>query len=328
VNVRRAAALFVLAGAGGVLAPGPARADPPRLESFGFWNLARLGATGPVRLTPAARVRRFTFILPEGARQGAGSWYLVRLDFRLVLQRRSGNGVVYVEANTRGHAGGLVEFRVHRKRGAPELTWNAIGIVDGIQTGRTRSRSVTVRFRNYVQERGIAAGLNTLSFDYQELGEARVERVELLPSSGIEFTDRSPALVRFGIPTLTKEVHVGDRVRIPFALRNDGDRPVGAVRVRVEYPGNDLRLIGPAERSYPTVEKGIHGTFEFKALHAGHHVLGIFASTRSNHPGAEVQLDVAPRPVGRPLWAWALIVVGVGGVAGLGAHGLLRSRSG
>lgn len=319
MNVRSVAALTTLAVIGTY--PGTARAgEPARISSFGFWSLGRLGVPGPVVLRRGARVRSVSYVLPESAAQGSGSWYLVRLNFTLVVSATSAPGVVYVEAKTQGHAGASVEFHVGRKGRRRALAWNAIGIVDGIQRGTTASRLVDVRFRNYVQERGVTGGVNTLSFDYVELGGARVDRVEIRPSSGIEHTDRSPALVRFGIPARSKDIHVGDRFSIPFALRNDGGRSAGAVKVHIDYPNGDLRLLGTADRVYRTVDGGVRGRFDFDAVRLGRHAVGIFATSRSNHPGVEIQIEVVPRPSGRPWWGLALLGVGVAGVAAVTVH--------
>jgi hypothetical protein len=319
---------LALAGAGGA---GAATGSTPKLDRFDRWSLRELGGPEPAVLSPGTqRSISVQYELPKGASQGVGEWYIIHLQVRVAVAAESGNGVIYVQAKTDDHACALVEISPRRQGGGLETRWNAVGIIDGIQGGTQHGRTVSIDYRNYLQVKGVQPGLNTLTIEYQELGGAHIERVDVLPGTALERTRQSPALVNLGIPSLREEIRVGEDFVIPFKLRNDGDRSAGRMVVEVQYPHEALRLRGTPRRRFalgsgpPAV-----GNFDFKALAPGTHVVGVFASTRSNRPGAELRIRVLPAAqASGTRWSWALVVgAAIAGAAVLAQWWRRRGRA-
>lgn len=285
-------------GAASLAGTGESKA-PVTIRDFGLWTLRELGYTDEVRHATNAdydRPRIF-FGLPAEASQGPRNWYLVRLHVRLVLAPNSGPGKILLSATTNGAACALIEFRAAPKAGRPTIRWTSVGIVDGARSGSSSSRTVELRYANYLQKSGVRPGTNELDFQVARYGSVRIDEVRIFDDSGIEFTPLSPANVRLAATrTSTRPVHIGESFVVHFSLRNRGDRAARGIRVSASYPAKLLLLKTRQPIRIPTLRHGASATgrLVFVARRAGKTPIFVTASTSSNHPGDAITVKIRP----------------------------------
>jgi hypothetical protein len=306
-----------------------AAAHATLVHARGVWTLPMLGygdQTFPLR-RDRERVT-LAYRLPRGAQQGARDWYLVRLNFRARLGRRSGAGLAYVSALTNGRAAAQIKLEVARVRGRLHTTWSGVGLVDGRVERTTTGRTLDVRFANYLQLAGVRPGRNQLVFQYERYGNARFDRLRIIRDSGIEVSPLSPARLRLTVRLPSATVAVGDTFTVPFRLTNDGDRAAKEVVVTPQFAADALRLVGAPTRRFPLLPRSAEGAFRFKALAPGAYdvVLGVRSST--NRPAAVIRVPIQPAGAkgGIGAGAWLALLALLALLVGVTSVALRRGR--
>jgi hypothetical protein len=283
-------AVFLLTGAFG-------GARPVEINGYGLWTLHRLGYPDEVRHDTKADLRRprILYRLPPTASQGPRDWYLIRLHLRVVLNRTTGPGTLYVTSTTDAATCGLVELRVDRISGR-RIDWTSSGIVNGIQHGHSRGRILELRYANYLQRAGVKGGINDLDFQLTRRGSLRVSEVRILDDSGIEFSRLGPAEVHLNAHLLSSRsvINVGHRFVVQFILSNEGERTSHRIHVGAAYSSSRVRLLRARGVEVASLrrDEASHGSFTFLARKPGRTTIFLSGDTSSNHPGDAVSVVI------------------------------------
>ena len=81
------------------------------ITSHGFYSLADMGY-GDITLGDVQKNYTINYLLPENATQGPENWYVLRLNFTIEI---SGNGLVYLSADTNRYTCAQIKFEVQNK---------------------------------------------------------------------------------------------------------------------------------------------------------------------------------------------------------------------
>jgi citrate lyase gamma subunit len=262
----------------------------------------------------------FQFRLPDGAIQGPEEWYTVHHNYILVLARDSGPGVVWVTASTNERTAAQIEYTVRRSRETLLVRESRVDLVNGAVTRVLRSRLSAVHFRNYLQYEGVRGGTNTIRFAVEASGRARVERLEVQPTSGVFRTSRSPYPLKIHPSMAKRPIQVGDTFAIELTLSRRTSERIADVKVRPVYDRGTFTLHGRPIRYRAQLDRPHQMLFEFKAREAGTHDLRFLVDSNRNRPSAVIRLLVGPRgstssgSIGGILWAvlFAPLAVGLG----------------
>lgn len=290
------------------------------LRGRGYWSLRDLGS-GDLKIPLSGHsgqgIARFD--LPQDARQGPDTWYLVRLHAGLELRSNTGNGLVYISALTNGRASNQIEVEVQRDSVCGvRLRWSVVDLLTGYRAREVCGPSIDLETTNFAQYRGIRPGSNALAFRIERIDDIEVDSVRIFPDSGISVSGLGPAKLRFEPVTLARVVHPGTRFNLPFILRNVGDRPARNVKVGLEpVPGLDRPRARTHWYEVIAPHSSVEGVFSVKARRPGYHSLTIGATSTANRPAIELELPVLPRTdeSGARVRRWALI----GGLGLIGA---------
>jgi hypothetical protein len=294
------ASLLVLGAAGGLNAqPAEAVGPPARpivvLHDSRWLRPTRVavpaGVTLRVYRSPALTL---PFVLSPGARNGRGTFYLVRLVARLYLAGRGGpNTVGDVSEKTDGATGLDIQAAPigDGSRGGP-LSLDLLDLISGHSVIKPGTRSIRVDEENYTQDSGIRGGPNRLSIQVNGFGAALVRAVEVLPGTGVYETSRAPATLSATTPAKIR-VTKGATLRIPVRLSVSGDDARG-VTVRTIVGGSALRALGPTSATLGTVSQDRPRTIEltFRASRAGEAIVNVDASGRNAEGSATTVVSV------------------------------------
>jgi hypothetical protein len=321
--------LCLLLSLAGVAVPvgvgGPASA----IGGDNYRSLRALGS-GDLEIPVARSTAKMAveFNLPPQARQGPDVWYLVRLHASLEVSSESGRGLVYVSTLVNGRASNQIEVEVGPNADCGmSLKWSAVDLLEGHTADVICGSRLDLRSTNFAQYRAIRPGASTLTFQMEQLDHVKVESLRIFSDSGILISTRGPARLRFKAVTLDDVVNRGERVAVPFVLRNVGDRPARNVAVGFEsVPG--LKNLGDTVRRYDTIAPAIavRSAFPIKARRAGRHRLTIAATSTANRPAIELELPVLPDDTERRSGVSRLILIGGLVLFGLGVAILAIER--
>lgn len=292
--------------------------EPVVIDSFGVWNLAKLNRQSST-WSPGdgESIQVASYILPAGAQQGSGAWYLAHLRFAIEFNEQSGEGFAYVSVHTNDRAVIQVKFAATQREGALVVNWSTVDLLDGRQERETTDRRIEVANANYLQTAGVQAGVNTLTLRVEQHQGLKIDRLEVFDDSGIEYTPVGPAKLKLTVLLEEQRVRVGETFSIGYALHNEGDRLVEGV-VEAVHSQQALATSDDAPQQV-TVDAGSTQTGEllFTALLAGQHQVMLRVKSGSNRPGAVVGVRVendadhlATRAV-LVQWGAPLIVVGL-----------------
>ncbi len=193
--MRFAAAALALA----VTSSGAAAARPRHVvpAGFGSWTLARLGYDDLVLHEDPRDARAsvsVTYMLPPGAHQGHGSWWLIRLHYRVAVRADAYAPAEFNVAgsvNERFFASTIWNLR-RRADGSLVLKSDDLGLVKG-HVVRTSARLVReIRFANYLPYKGVRPGANVLRFDLTSNAVPLVRWVRIYADTTLIHQRRGP----------------------------------------------------------------------------------------------------------------------------------------
>ncbi len=318
---RRAIALFLLSlSATLALADAEARGEPG-LPGGGpgepggairTWTLGDLSGGGiSISTRPRVATRSVGFDLPHGASQGPNSWYLMRLHFTIEFRKDSGPGYASVSALSNGFAAAQAEFHVRGEGSEPLVKWNTLGLVDGYESGSSRSR-VEVDFQNYLQFSGVQGGTNRLTLRLERLGSVDIRRVLVFPDTGVSRTPLSPGKIALDVSVLDSQITLGETFEVHAELEDTGGMAVPSIRVSV-LPGDGLQVRGPQTLSIPRLSPGepLETTFALHPTRPGKHQFEIAVDSLSSDPSATFEVTVPSPPGGKKLLQAILYWLGV-----------------
>jgi hypothetical protein len=285
-TLRLAASFAVAMAVGASAASAPAASEPA-------WTLQSLGQPA-LQLPVHEHVGEQTvpFDVPSTAPSAQKRWYLGRLHFEIKFDRSSGPGLVYVSLLTNDRAAILVKFRTKRRHGRLRVLWNTVDLLHGRRDHTTASPRIMEKVSNFLQDRGLRPGPNTLAFRIERYGRARVRAATVLEDSGVLSTIRGPAHLTLEVPVRDRRIAVGDQFSLPYVVRSTGDRSPERVSVAVQYDQRALTALGATTRRLDPHASTWHGRFRLRAKRAGttHVLLGV--KSTANRPGADIAVRV------------------------------------
>lgn len=263
-----------------------ATASARDVSVLAFPQPARLIARGP---SEAILGRRFSF--PASAHDGAGSWYYVRLDLRLVTSGSGDRGPLVISASLNGLTSNRIEVRQRAGESCATVSeWNSVDLVRGFVRKRQCGGDLSLVSLNFVQRHAVHGGL--ARFVVQASGSLRpADSVTVLPGSGVYRTSRGPGRLTFLAFESDVSLQRGQWAKLPFTVRNLGGRSVRHVSVTAA-PSAGLVFKTARVPLRGSVAPGSQrsGAFWVKARRDGRFKLFVSASSSANHPGVELTL--------------------------------------
>jgi hypothetical protein len=275
--------------------------------------------------------RDLVFTLPVNAHQGGTTWYSLHTHFVVVLDRHSGSGWVYASGSTNGRAVVQDQLRVVRRRGRLKTTWSKVGLIGGNQDGVVSGERIELTDENFAQLAGIKPGRNTLHFQLETYGDARVKSLRVLPDTALKASPIGPGALDLRVSaTPGPRLEVGELLTITARLVNKGGLPVRNVILSLSYQPSSFRLVrGHREKIAVIGKEPVTRVFVVRALSLGPQKLSLGVDSVNSSPSAVLTPTVVkPSSTNWVLWG-SIGAVAVGlGLAGVGRHRLVRSRIG
>lgn len=199
-------------------------------------------ARGPVVLGDAVgrQAVELPYRLAPGAAQGPRRWWTMRLRYRLRLSPESTSGIVRVVGETNGRTVIQIAYSLRRRNG--QLTFRRTAAdVDGQREHRGRGRRDAFEFENFLQYAGVRGGRNTWTIRLEQDRHARIDRLEVLGSSAIVHTTRTPYALRT-VPRLVGGAPVvGRPFRVLVTARDRSGRAVPELAIRASVDRSAMR---------------------------------------------------------------------------------------
>jgi hypothetical protein len=279
------------------LNPIDAQEDMVDINSYGLYTMEMLGYEDIIFKLPSDFEKQDIFyVLMDNARQGKDDWYLIHIDYEVVISDESGEGVFLVSALSNGFSSAQIEVTTKlNEYGELIVEYNTVDLINECLEYSSDELKVAGYFTNYIQTNGIHGGKNLLTFQTEAFGDIKVDEVIITKKSGIEFTNISPPHLLLQAECLSKNIHVGDSIILSFSLTNQGILPAKNVVVSaITY--DNLMLLDNKIYSFDTIEKeeNVKGTFTFCAEEEGNSIIYIRASAHggSNSPVATFDIPV------------------------------------
>jgi hypothetical protein len=302
-------------------APVAAAAEIARLDEQRAAPVVLGGAGRPTSL-------RLAFDLPAGAKQGPERWYAVRLRYRLWLEPSSRRGFVWVTSATNGRTHAQIEYTTSRRRGRLFVRRTTVDLEHGQRERRGAFSRDALTFENYLPYAGVRPGANEWTIRLEAAGGARVRRMEVLGSTAIRETTRTPFPLTLDVSVDGDAPRVGERFRLKVVLATaPGSRPIRDIVVRAgpAAEGGVVEGLRPSEQRIAELTGGRRVlTFPFLARAQGTAAIAVSARSGANDPNAGVRVQVAPaeRAASVPAGVWGLAALPV---IAMSAY-LLRAR--
>ncbi|RLG58166.1 MAG: hypothetical protein DRN88_01455 [Candidatus Hydrothermarchaeota archaeon] len=230
------------------------------ITSHGFYSLADMGY-GDITLGDVQKNYTINYLLPENATQGPENWYVLRLNFTIEI---SGNGLVYLSADTNRYTCAQIKFEVQNK----SIMWSWANLTE-FKKGKAFS-NVSIFFSNYLRYKGVKSGVNNLTIKLEKYGDVKIEKVVIYSnSSGIEYSNKSPAKLELYVFTPEK-IKLGKKFKVKVSIKNVGDLSLKNVSILIKTSKN-LRVLGEKIKKVEKLEEDTskNVTFELEALREG-----------------------------------------------------------
>jgi hypothetical protein len=283
----------------GTLATTAAQASEPA------WTLRSLGHPAlQLPLDKPAGEQVVSFEAPTSTPPGNKRWYLGRLRFAIEFAPSSGPGLVYLSLLTNDRAAILVKFKAKRRGGRLRVLWNTVDLLHGRRDHATSSPRITGEALNFLQDRGLRPGPNTLTFRIERYGRARVRAATVLEDSGVLSSRRGPAHLTLQVPVRDRRIGVGDEFSLPYVVRSTGDRQPEQVSIAVQYDERALTAVGATARRLDPHATTSRGRFRLRAKRVGSTRVLMGVKSSANRPGAEIAVKVDPASASSGASSW------------------------
>jgi hypothetical protein len=279
------AATTLLVAGGPALAVANAR-EPSSLHTI--WLVPEAGLASVARLKQQRTVQIGAFRLHSGALQGKALWYTIRLRARLELSRARGDCIL--SAATNGATAAQIEVITNRRA----ATVSALGWIQGSQHRTTRSKTITIDFRNYLQVHGVHGGLNSFTVTLERLYGTCFNAIRLERGSGIATTTAYPEELQLLVPSTPLAATIGQPLAIPYEVTRRGGWPDQGATVKLTLP-DGWRADGPAHMTFRRIGHQRKGTFRIIPAATGRAIINLAVLKSYNQPRAAIQVN-AVRP--------------------------------
>jgi hypothetical protein len=314
-----------------LLAPAALAAEkPPLIDRPGTWTLTRLGTAGAVLHERASRPKQqllVHFRVPRGARQGRGSWYLVRLHFAVDFRPNAAPGTLEIFGRVNGETVASIVFDVENINGITLVTSDSVGLV----TGHVRASGAALHreqlFENYLGYHDLAPGTNTLALGLSQDAFPLLEAVRIYADSGLELTRYPPASPRLSLHVAERTIRVGQPFHLVFEIHNDSGGRIPRATVSLARRGGFTITRRVAVLHWDPATRSLHGAFELRPLRAGRLPLVVDAAAALKELRAVSAVSVLPRRGGGTSTALLAGVAAAGAAAILILIGLARRQS-
>jgi hypothetical protein len=276
----------------------------------------------------AERPLRLPFTLPAGAREGHGSWYLVRLSASVAAMPTGRSGAATLSADINGLVSNLVEIRVKPGKRCPQkISWATVDLLDGDRYRSKCGRFTAFVSGNFPQIKAIRPGSRQLRVSLED-PHGVLEKVELRPGSGLYRTDAGPAKLQIEVSDEGDGFVPGEWSRVGLMIANAGQRPARDVRVQVEAePDLEFKRrnlsVNPLIRPGKSVEAAVW--IRPQGLEPVR--FGIVAAGRSGRAATEVVVEPSSPPE-EDAWSPGRVsfLIALGGIALLFFGAFTRKR--
>jgi hypothetical protein len=246
-----------------------------------------------VGTTRAIGTESFNIVLPAGARQGGGRWYLMRLKGGFTVRRAGATSQISVSVNGRAALQLLVSLG-SRRLGAPAVpVIDELDLLQGETVLPVRQRQAAVDESNYVQLEGLRGGENTITVKEEGFGaKPLVSAVSVLPGSGLYETALGPSALSIHLPQ-TVRIRRDSAVWFPVTLIDTGD-DARHTRVSISSSSPLVRISGPSGVEVGTVQahRPRRIGFTLQGVQTGAATLMVSASSTASQPEASTQVVV------------------------------------
>lgn len=250
--------------------PLSARASVGTFESFGLptWDYARPDPP-PVG----------TFVAPPGARQGPTTWWVIEARVRISVGT-GGQGLGYLSCSTNDQV--VLQLKIKRTGSTTEVT--TYGLVDGLQTIEPRDGIYEASYSNYLRDKGIEPGPNTVSCSLKRDDSLPVAHAEVLGQSTVFTTayGTEPLELQLEVPP-GRYAPIGKPLKIAYRLSTKDTRAISNVRVRVAG-AQGIKTLEPTETSFGAVSGSRDGFFTVVPTTSGEHRVTLMAVSEINNP--------------------------------------------
>jgi hypothetical protein len=155
----------------------------------------------------------------------------------------------------------------------------------------TRSRTVGLDFRNYLQVHGVHGGLNTFSVSVDRLYGKCIENVVLYPGTGVETTLADPAELQVLVPRAPLPATKDNVLTIPYAVTRRGGWPDRGAAIRVDIPPQ-WKHEGPLIQRFGRIGRERRGTSKVIPEGEGATLIRIDVLRDYNQPHAALAVNV------------------------------------
>ena len=302
---------------------GPLLIDSPgvyTLRDLGYSDVYLEEGGGTTRQRPEALYRyspSVEFLLPSGAAQGHDLWYVLHFHFEIELQEDTGDGRVVVLTEVNDNPPAMIDFSVNRLNGAPRMSWNTTGMVDGLQEGTTDSLGMEMRFSNFMPNGAIRPGKGVMEWAVAEHDGARFAKLHIFDDTSIEVTPLSPAELSIApnVEQWRPPANLNETFEVPYRISNVGGWPAKEVVTEVSYPEDSISLLGDQSVTVPALGGGeeVSGSFQFGASAVGAHDISLLVhGTTGGTDKVVVTVTISDAVAVSRVRFWLLVMLVVG----------------
>jgi hypothetical protein len=192
-------------------------------------------------------IKEFRFRMPAGAKQGADTWYLMRVDLEVIFARGSRKGSVLVSGYTNDRAAAQIEFYTEQNSSGTQVTsWDSADAINGPDAGRFKSNRGHVRYVNYLQLSGVKPGINILTFAAERFGHPAISKINIGPASGIYASPNGPVDLDVNAHFSDDGLEVGESTHLEVEVTNASRGPAKDVELTVQPASSHLFIETPA----------------------------------------------------------------------------------
>jgi hypothetical protein len=211
--------------------------DLVEINAVGSWTLSELGY-GALEQTLESREERFTlarYLLPEDARQGGGTWYIVYLHLSIEFGDEGSPRQVQISASTNGLT--AIQVLINQLPMSNTVVVDNLEFINGHVRYAVEGKTLELHVANFMLLAGAQPGENTLTFKVEQFvrqsSDLIAKKVHVFEDSSVIRTAWAPPALALDIDSPRRRFTVKDEIPLLIRLNSLG-LPAKDVSVRVE----------------------------------------------------------------------------------------------